>query len=197
MVRGHQGAVQHFIITLLRANSRMGLLVCLLLAISPSFSTLKAQTPSCPTTLAWNYSPDPTVTGYAIYYSAAGSWETNRYDVGMTNEATMFCLLADSNYVFYVVSYDAYGDESAPSNFVTYGPPALSSLTITPTVDGTLSLQFSAAPGTPCHIEYTSTLNPTQWQVLGNATADQNGNITLSDIISASIPARFYRAATP
>jgi hypothetical protein len=147
--------------------------------------------------LGWNPSPDPTVAGYAVYYFAAGSSVTNRQDVGMTNETTLFTLSACSNYTFYVVAYDASGLESPPSNIVSYNPQVLSSLNVIPAAAGTVNLQFSAAPGTPCHIEYSPTLNPTQWQTLGSATADENGNVTLTDTVPGAAPARFYRAATP
>jgi len=172
-------------------------LVCLVLGMSASFAGLKAATPSCPCTLAWNPSPDPTVTGYGIYYAEAGSSTTNYVDVGMTNEATLFCLSACTSYVFYVVAYDANGVQSPPSNLVSYSPSVLSSLTVAPTATGTVNLQFSAAPGTPCHIDYTPTLTPPQWEALGSAIADTNGNVTLSDTVSANVPSRFYRAVSP
>lgn len=172
-------------------------LVCLVLGISASFAGLKAATPSCPCRLGWNPSPDPTVAGYGIYYAAAGSSTTNYLAVGLTNQATLFCLSARTAYVFYVVAYDANGVQSPPSNLVSYNPPVLSPLTVAPSASGTVNLQFSAAPGTPCHVEYTPALNPPQWQTLGSATADDCGNVLLTDTVLAGSPSRFYRAVTP
>ena len=150
-----------------------------------------------PCTLAWNYSSNASVVGYALYYGITGSGVTNRLDVGMTNMVTFYNLLASSNYFFYVVAYDAMGTESLPSGIVYYSPCALSALKMTKLAGASMNLQFQAAPGSACHVEYTPTLNPPQWQTLGSATADSSGNITICDPSSGSQPTRFYRAALP
>ena len=75
-----------------------------------------------------------------------------------------------------------------------YTPKALSALKLIPLTNGTMSLHFLAATGAVCHVEYTPTLKPAQWQILGSATADSNGNIMLTDQLSKNIPSRFYRA---
>ena len=112
----------------------------------------------------------------------------------MTNSVTLFNLLASSNYVFYVVAYDANGVESPPSNILNYKPQALSLLKLTSPARGTMNLQFRAAPGSVCLIQYTLTLNPAQWQILGSGTADANGNIIITDPRAGNSPSRFYRA---
>jgi hypothetical protein len=150
-----------------------------------------------PCTLAWNYSPDASVAGYALYYGITDSGVTNRQNVGMTNTVTLYNLLASSNYFFYVVAYDAVGTESLPSGVVFYSPRALSALKMTKLAGASMNLQFQAAPGSACHIEYTPTLKPPQWQTLGSATADSNGNIAICDPLPGSQPSRFYRAALP
>jgi hypothetical protein len=152
---------------------------------------------ACPCTLAWNNSSNSSAVGYALYYGITGSAVTNRLDVGMTNTVTFYNLLASSNYFFYVVAYDAVGTESLPSEVVDYSPCALSALKMTKLAGASMNLQFWAAPGSACHVEYTPTLNPPQWQTLGSATADSNGNITICDPSPGSQPARFYRAALP
>jgi len=134
------------------------------------------------------------VTGYALYFGITGSSATNRQVLGMTNTITLFNLLASSNYFFYVVAYDANGIESLPSNILYYKPQALSSLKLTSPVQGTMNLQFRAAPCSVCLIQYTPTLNPAQWQILGSATVDANGNITITDSQAGNAPTRFYRA---
>ena len=150
--------------------------------------------PASPCTLAWNLSQDVSVAGYALYFGIVGSSTTNRQDLGMTNTVTLFNLVASSNYFFYVVAYDADGVESPPSNVLYYTPQALSSLKLVSPVQGTMNLHFRAAPGSVCLIQYTPSLNPAQWQILGSATADSNGNITITDQMPGNTARRFYRA---
>ncbi len=166
------------------------------LLVSPEFSRLEGAValPASPCTLGWNLSQDVSVTGYVLYFGITGSSATNRQVLGMTNTVTLFSLLASSNYFFYLTAYDAEGVESPPSNVLYYKPQALSLLKLTSPVQGTMNLQFRAAPASVCLIEYTPSLNPAQWQILGSATADSNGNITMTDSQAGKSPARFYRA---
>ncbi len=150
-----------------------------------------------PCTLAWDLSPDPTVCGYSLFYGITGSTITNRVDVGNTNMVTLKSLLASSNYFFYVVASDIYGTKSPPSTAMYYRPAALSELKLTQLADTTMSLHFLAATGAVCHVEYSPTLNPSQWQTLAGATADANGNVTLIDPLTGNPPARFYRTVLP
>jgi len=149
--------------------------------------------PASPCTLWWNQSPSSSVVGYVLYYGINGS-ATNRQVMGKIYATTLFNLLTSSNYFFYVTSYDADGVESPPSNVLHYKPQALSLLKLTSPTTGTMNLQFRAAPASICLIEYTPTLNPAQWQILGTATADANGDIMITDSQAGESPARFYRA---
>jgi hypothetical protein len=150
-----------------------------------------------PCTLAWNLNPEPTVSGYCLYFGITGSTTTNRLDVGRTNMVTLKSLVASSNYFFYVVAYNTNGIESPPSALMCYTPRALSGLKLTPLANRTLSLHFLATTGAVCHVEYTPTLNPPRWQTLSNAIADANGNVTLTDPLTGNPPTRFYRTALP
>ena len=176
--------------------------VWILLMSSLLFSTpltqVEAVAPrACPCTLAWNNSPDDTVAGYVIYYGIVGGATTNRLDVGMTNVFTLNTLLSSLHYFFYVAAYNGRGVESPPSPTMLYTPKMLSSLQLASLANGTTSLHFRAPTGAACHIEYTPTLNPVQWQILSGATADANGDVTLTDPLSGHPPARFYRAVLP
>jgi hypothetical protein len=144
--------------------------------------------------LAWNQCQDSTVSGYRLYYGINGSTTTNRLDVGMTNLVTLNKLLVSSNYFFYVTAYDGNGTEGPPSTMMCYTPQALSALKLARPANRTMSLHFLAAPGTVCLILYTSSLNPPQWQSLAGATADANGNVTVTDPLSGNPPARYYRS---
>jgi hypothetical protein len=121
---------------------------------------------------------------------------TNRLDMGMTNLVTLKNLLASSNYFFYVVTYDSSGIESQPSAVMCYTPQALSTLKLTQLANRNMSLRFLAAAGAICHVEYNS-LNPPKWQTLCGATADANGNVTITDPLSGNTPVRIYRAVMP
>lgn len=167
-----------------------------LLLFLPGFSRLEGAValPASPCTLGWTLSQDISVAGYALYFGIGRSSATNRQVLGMTNTVTLFNLLASSNYFFYLTSYDASGMESPPSNVLSYKPPAVSSLKLTSPSGGTMNLQFRAAPGSFCLIQYTPTLNPAQWQILGSAMADANGNIVMTDATAGNSPSRFYRA---
>jgi hypothetical protein len=168
------------------------------LLFSASFTRIEAAVLyASPCTLAWNTDPNPLVAGYALYYGIANSAVTNRLDVENTNTVTIYNLLASSNYFFYVVSYYAVGTESLPSAIVCYKPCAVSSLKMTKLANATVNLQFHAAPGSACHIEYSPTLNPPQWQTLCGTTADSGGNITVCDSLPAGQDTRYYRAALP
>ena len=168
------------------------------LALFAQFTRVEAA-PLCayPCTLAWNLCQDSCVSGYCLYYGIIGSTTTNRLDVGMTSLVTLNKLLVSSNYFFYVTAYDSNGTESPPSTAMCYTPQALSALKLARPANRTMSLHFLAAPGTVCHILYTSSLNPPQWQSLAGATADANGNVTVTDPLSGNTPARYYRSVRP
>ena len=174
-----------------RLSTLAGILVALALSPHPS-----SALPASPCTLGWNASSDPCVAGYAVYYGPAGSGNATRLDVGMAQTATLYNLTASSNYFFYVVSYNVCREESPPSNVVYYTPSALSRLRLAPQANGAMSVQFQAAPGASCHVEYTSGLAPAHWTTVGTATADSLGNVLINDP-SAPAGARFYRGVEP
>jgi hypothetical protein len=76
-------------------------------------------------------------------------------------------------------------------------PQALSALKLTPAVKGSMSVCFQAATGAVCHIEYTPTLTPPQWQTWAAPPLMPMGNVTLTDSLTGNSPTRFYRAAVP
>ena len=156
-----------------------------------SFNTAKALTYAAPIKLAWDASPGSV--GYALYYRSVGSSVITRLDAGTAQAITVPNLEAGSNYVFFVVAYDGDGDESAPSNPIVYNPPALSPLRLQQLPDGTISVQFCAAAGSHCQVECTSSLRGSQWQTLGDATADANGNVVVNDPPVGRPAVRFYR----
>ena len=81
------------------------------------------------TTLSWDPSPTPEVTGYKIYYNldstalpfnGTGAFEGNSpIDVGNVLTFTLNDLLLNSKYYFSVTAYDASNNESSYSNIVS------------------------------------------------------------------------------
>ena len=175
---------------------RVPLVVSLLVAFSSLIPVTAVAGPmsAAPVKLGWDASPDPAVTGYALYYRLADSSVTDRLDLGPAQTATVSNLEADSDYLFFVVRYDAAGVESPSSNLLRYSPPAMSRLRITTMSDSTISLQFRAAAGALCRVEFASTLASPQWQTLGSTIADTNGNVLINDPLSVRFSMRFYRA---
>ena len=174
---------------------RAPLVVSLLVALSSLIpvKAVAASMSAAPVKLGWDASPDASATGYALYYHLANSSVTNHLDLGTAQTATLTDLEAGSDYLIYVVGYDAAGVESPPSNSLLYNPPALSPLRITKQTDSTMSIQFRAAAGALCRVEYAATLISPQWQALGSATADANGNVLINDPPSGRPSMRFYR----
>lgn len=173
------------------------LAVGLLLIQSSSLNSSAAPTLAYPCTVAWNASHDTNVTGYAVYYGLVGSLITNRLNVSLAQSVTFSDLKASADYFFYVVSYDATGIESPHSNVLYHTPPALSPLKLNLFKNGAANVQFWAATNAQCHVEFSPTLSPPQWQILGSSIADSNGNVTITDVQAGLSPSRFYRAVEP
>ena len=72
-------------------------------------------------TLQWT-DPDPTVTGYDVYYGTLSGTYTNVVDVGDTTNATITGLVVDKLYFFAVTAYNSNGIQSAYSSQVSYRP---------------------------------------------------------------------------
>jgi hypothetical protein len=69
--------------------------------------------------LAWNPSPDPRATGYFLCWGLNSSACTNFLDVGNVTNATVAGMVPNVDYSFTIVTYDAAGDQSPPSNQIT------------------------------------------------------------------------------
>ena len=161
---------------------------------------------SCPVTLAWNASQNNMTAGYALYYGPVNAAPA-RVDVGSSTSITLTSLTAGSTYSFYVVAYDSLGQESVPSNQLTYTPSAISRAKCS-MVGGNLSVQFRSAVGSLCGIEYKDSMDPNTnwltkyktnawsnpWLPLGTATADASGNVSIPDPQASQTTFRIYRA---
>ena len=70
--------------------------------------------------LAWDPSPDPSVTGYKIYYSKSNWDQAVVVDIGNRTEFTVAGLERGVAYRFAATAYNRRGDESRFSNEVTF-----------------------------------------------------------------------------
>lgn len=71
-------------------------------------------------TLAWDPSPDPTVTGTFFYYGPVSTNTTNVFGVRSNVTVVVLSNVLDTNltYWFFVTATNQYGVESEPSNVV-------------------------------------------------------------------------------
>lgn len=148
-----------------------------------------------PLKLEWQSTDDDAVTGYALYYGPAGAAMTNRIDAGLSNAIFLTDLTAGADYAFYVVAYDSDQNESDPSNFLTYTAQAIDALRLTQSESGIVIISFNVSANASCHVEWTDTLTPPNWQFLASATGDSEGFVAIRDPDPAPSGCRFYRAA--
>lgn len=74
-------------------------------------------------TLAWDASPDPSVSGYKIYQGPTSGVYTNHFDAGPALTYTVSNLTAGVTLFYAATAYSTNGLESAFSNEVSYAPP--------------------------------------------------------------------------
>jgi len=89
------------------------------------FVALTASTQGQPTvTLAWDSSPDSSVTGYRLYAGLATGSYSEVLDVGNATDATVSNLISGVAYFFAATAYNTNGEESDFSNEVSYTVPS-------------------------------------------------------------------------
>jgi Fibronectin type III domain/Bacterial Ig domain len=71
-------------------------------------------------TLAWDPSPDSTVTGYQLQYGTSSGIYTTTIDVGNSTTATVSNLTSGTTYFFVVTAYNAASLISPPSNEASF-----------------------------------------------------------------------------
>jgi len=74
--------------------------------------------------LAWDPSPDPAIAGYRLYSGNSSRIYTQQLEVGNMTTTLVSNLADGRTYFFAVTAYTADGDESIPSNEVSYAAPA-------------------------------------------------------------------------
>lgn len=154
-----------------------------------------AQLYSAPVKLGWNPPNDPNVKGYVIYYGLTNQPATNRVVVGTNLTVTLTNMLAARSYNLYAVSYNAFNVESLPSNGLVITPPAISAIKLQQQPSRAMNLDFRAAAGTVCGVQFSPNMKPGSWRTLTNVTANSIGAMILQDATAGLVPQRFYRVA--
>ena len=97
----------------------------LLFCIGVLLAAFGSSTLAASVTLAWNPSPDPTVTGYDIYYwdPSNALFSANMVVVSNATSVTISNLMAGTNYFFAATTYNSYGVQSQLSTPVAYKIP--------------------------------------------------------------------------
>jgi hypothetical protein len=89
-------------------------------------------------TLAWDASPDASVTGYRVYFGIAPEQYTNSVTVGTATTVTISNLVPRTRYYFAATAFDATGVESDFSNEANWPLPLTNFVTVAVTRRSTL-----------------------------------------------------------
>lgn len=144
------------------------------------------------TTIAWEPSPSPDVTGYALYLVMPDLHFTNRLDVGAVLTITIPFQVSTSNLI-YAVAYNRDQVESEPSNVLNYVPPPLTQPRVSISDGGMARIRLRTSPYFRCRVEWTADLATPDWQLLTVVQADGLGDVEVLDPATAETPSRFYR----
>lgn len=169
-------------------------LAALFLAFIGSLNIAMAASPTTPTasvTLAWNPSPDQTVTGYRLYYGVEPEQYTNSIVVvGNNTSCTVTGLVFGVTYYFATTAYDSNGMESEFSNEVSYTVP-IPHLEITSHTGEQVELTVTGAGSSNFTVEATEDL--VNWVAIGTTTSASGGRATFVDEAAGEHSKRFYR----
>jgi hypothetical protein len=143
-------------------------------------------------TLAWDRSPDSSVTGYRIYYGAASGNYTNSVAVGNATTNVVQGLAGGVTYFFAVTAYDASGLESSFSNETSYTvPTGLPALQLRMASNGQAVLTVQGQIGHTYEIQTSPDLKT--WTAIVTAIVGASGSVDFADTNAASFSKRFYR----
>ena len=153
--------------------------------------------------LAWdyNFTNNPTVNGFRIYYGTENSNYTTIIPVsGQVLSTTISNLSNGKTYYIVATAFTTNGMESVYSSQVipTIGfacgiPFTIDIMMLTNNVP---RLTTQVCPGCVLLVQRTLSLFPTSWVKLGTTTADQYGNIIYDDITATNNMA-FYKMTVP
>ncbi len=144
-------------------------------------------------TLSWDASPDPDVTGYAVYYGTTSGSYTHKVAVGQVTGVTLSNLTAGVTYYFAATTlYGPNGDESAFSGEASYIPAGVLTLNRGARGGGPAQINFPVEPGHWYEVQATTDLQTwTTIQQTGIATS--NNWVQVADPDAGTFKARYYR----
>jgi hypothetical protein len=163
--------------------------------------------------LEWDPNIEPEVSGYKLHYGTASGTYSRSIDAGNATTATVEDLVIGQTYYFVVTAYDQTGNESLPSNEVTFVVPLPTTLKFTslepeaapdpngPAIScalqsgntaGGFSLLATSAAGTVVSLFTSEDL--TTWTLQGSME-NPTGRMLIKDLDSFGRPKRFYRLA--
>jgi hypothetical protein len=141
-------------------------------------------------TLAWDPSPDDSVTGYYIWYGTVSQIYTQRIDAGNATTQTVSGLTEGVTYFFAICAYDAEGYTSDFSNEIIFTPEPP-------------KLRVNLAPGGGIHLavqgqsghtyDILARQSSTDWMLVATVVAGATGSCEFTDPNPAGFPIRFYR----
>jgi hypothetical protein len=152
-------------------------------------------------TLAWNPSADPAISGYFLCWGYAVDQCTNQFDVGNVTNASVGGLSLGLVYWFDVVAYDATGDQSAPSNEISYQPsvaarpasppPSLSLGVAQSNGRNVAQLSFQGQAGAIYELQATTDFQ--HWESILTTNSPADGLVLIQSQDMSLYPHRFYR----
>jgi hypothetical protein len=168
----------------------LGGILFLALLLHPSPPASAALPGAYSVTLAWDRSPDSSVTGYRIYYGTASGSYSNNLAVGNVATYTVPGLASGVTYFFAATAYDANGVESPFSNETSY-LPGVPRVAIRVATNRQAVLTVKGLIGQKYDILATQTF--TNWTLLGSVTLGASGVTNFTDTNAANFTRRFYR----
>jgi hypothetical protein len=173
-----------------RIASLLGGILLLALLQHPAPSVSATLPGGYSVTLAWDRSPDSSVTGYRIYYGTASGSYSNNLAVGNVTKCTVPGLGNGVRYFFAATAYDANGVESRFSNEATV-VPGLPRVAVRVAANRQAVLTVSGLIGQKYDILATQTFSV--WTVIGSVTLGASGTTNFTDTNAVKFPRRFYR----
>jgi len=110
-------------------------------------------------TLAWNSSPDGTLSGYNVYSGVASQTYTNMVSFGNVTNASLSALVPGTTYFFSVTAVDAAGLESPFSNEASYIVPTTLTNTAPIVTNSPPTTQTNSPPTTQTNSPPTTQTN--------------------------------------
>lgn len=191
----------------LKMLNKVNFLVVIVISLICGLSTQAVIPTTAQVTLAWDASPDSQVTGYTVSMGNASGTYSNSFDAGNALTFRVSGLIPSVTYYFVVKAYDANGNESDPSNEISYTAPTPAPAPMpktyvsTNTTDGSIGtftmpttktpvITLNTVPGNTYNVWATSTLST--WELVGSITAD-SATAQIEDLAAVTNACRFYR----